>query len=218
MTTEELAYAVLEDMQARLQNPIIGMVNRHSVAESLFSAGAFNSSNGRVVQDLANRINKVGRDAIALLERWDLVESADDMNGRNGYVVLTEKGKATTERTDFERIRVRGLLREEMLHPRLRRQIYGYFAANDLGTAVFEAFKTVEIEVRAAGGFAEKEIGKTLMFKAFAVGGPLARPSDDKSDCDALGGLFAGALHKFRTLGRIRDARSRRMFWKLSKS
>src|SRR5262245_10394936 len=101
MTIEEVAYALLEDMQARLQDPIASMVHRHSVGVSLFSVGAFHSSNGRVVRDLANRINKVGRDAIALLEKWDLAEPADDMNGRNGYVVLTEKGKVTTERKDF---------------------------------------------------------------------------------------------------------------------
>jgi|SRR5277367_179419 hypothetical protein len=89
----------------------------------------------------------------------------------------------TTEQTDFERIRVRGLLREEMLHPRLKGQIYGYFVADALGTAVFEVFKTVEIEVREAGGYAEREFGKTLMFKAFALGGPLAKSGDDKSDC-----------------------------------
>jgi len=71
------------------------------------------------VHDLANRINRVGRDAFALLEKWELAEPADDMNGRNGYVVQTDKGKSATERTDFERIRVRGLLREEMLHLRL---------------------------------------------------------------------------------------------------
>ena len=111
MTKEELAYALLEDMQARLQNPVNGMANRHSVGESLFSAGVFHSTNGNTVRDLANRINKGGRDAFALLEKWDLAEPADDMNGRNGYVILTDKGKSTTERTDFERIRVRGLLK-----------------------------------------------------------------------------------------------------------
>jgi hypothetical protein len=66
----------------------------------------------------------------------------------------------------------------------------------------------VEIEVRDAGGYPEKEIGKTLMFKAFAPGGPLAKASDDKSDCDALAGLFAGALNRFRNPG----AHTRRTF------
>jgi len=37
--------------------------------------------------------------------------------------------------------------------PRLQGQIYRYFAPDDLGTPVFEAFKAVEIEVRAAGGY-----------------------------------------------------------------
>jgi len=36
MTKEELAYALSEDMQARLQSPTNGMANRHSVGESLF--------------------------------------------------------------------------------------------------------------------------------------------------------------------------------------
>jgi uncharacterized protein (TIGR02391 family) len=201
MTQEELAYALLEDMQARLENPVNGMVNRHHVGTNLFSVGAFHSNSGNSVRDLANRIDKLGRDALALLEKWDLAEPADDMNGRNGYVVLTEKGKGTTERTDFERVRVRGLLREEMLHPRLHGKIYDYFAADDFGTAVFEAFKTVEIEVRAAGGYDEKNFGKTLMFKAFAPNGRLTRPADDKTDCEALAGLFAGALSRFRNKG-----------------
>jgi uncharacterized protein (TIGR02391 family) len=209
MTKEELAYALLEDMQGRLQNPINGMANREHTGTNLFSTGAFHHpGNGNTVRDLTTRINKVGRDAFALLEKWDLAEPADDMNGRNGYVVLTDKGKSTTERTDFERIRVRGLLREEMLHPRLHGQIYGYFTADDLGTAVFEAFKTVEIEVREAGGYSAKEIGKTLMFKAFALGGPLAKAGDDKGDCEALAGLFAGALNRFRNPG----AHTRRTF------
>jgi uncharacterized protein (TIGR02391 family) len=95
-----------------------------------------------------------------------------------------------------------------MLHPRLQGQIYGYFAADDLGTAVFEAFKAVEIEVRAAGGYDEKQHGKELMGRAFAIGGPLVKPSDDKSDREALSGLFVGALNRFRNPG----AHTRRTF------
>jgi hypothetical protein len=95
-------------------------------------------------------------------------------------MVLTEKGKATKARTDFERIRVRGFLREEMLHPLLRGRIFNYFAGDDLGTAVFEAFKTVEIEVRGADHYSEKEIGKTLMCKAFAPKGPLTKARTTK--------------------------------------
>jgi uncharacterized protein (TIGR02391 family) len=189
------------------------MANRNSLAESLFPVPALFSWEGRngIKYELWNPINKAGRDAFALLERWELIEPADDKlpfwpdprqgSDMNGRMVLTEKGKATTERTDFERIRIRGFLREEMLHPLLQGKVYSYFADNDLGTAVFEAFKTVEIEVRGAGHYAEKEVGKTLMFKAFALGGPLAKSGDDKTDCETLAGLFAGALSRFRNRG-----------------
>jgi hypothetical protein len=49
MTKEELAYALLEDMQARLEQPINGMLNRHHVGTNLFSVGAFYSSDGSAV-------------------------------------------------------------------------------------------------------------------------------------------------------------------------
>jgi len=55
--------------------------------------------------------------------------------------------------------------------------------------------------VRGAGNYPEKEIGKTLMFKAFAPKGPLTRPLDDKADCEALAELFAGSLSRFRNPG-----------------
>jgi uncharacterized protein (TIGR02391 family) len=88
-----------------------------------------------------------------------------------------------------------------MLHPLLRGRIFNYFVGDDLGTAVFEAFKTVEIEVRGAGHYSEKEIGKTLMCKAFAPKGPLTKAQEDKSDCEALAGLFASSLSRFRNPG-----------------
>jgi hypothetical protein len=47
----------------------------------------------------------------------------------------------------------------------------------------------------------EKEVGKTLMCMAFALKGPLSRPQDDKTDCDALTGLLAGSLSRFRNPG-----------------
>jgi hypothetical protein len=69
-------------------------INRHHVEDNLFSIA---------VHDLAPRITKPGREALALLEKWDLAEPADGINGMNGYMVLTDEGKVTTERTDFER-------------------------------------------------------------------------------------------------------------------
>lgn len=115
LTPDELSWALLEDMQAREHDPIAGMANHDLLANS-FTPFSFRPNPQQ--HEVVNRINKVGRNGFALLERWDLIEPADDMNGRNGYVVLTTKGRGTTERTDFERVRMRGLLRAETSRPR----------------------------------------------------------------------------------------------------
>ena len=174
LTPDELAWALLEDMQARLSDPIAGMANREHLAGSLHPFG-FQPNPQQ--HDVINRLNRAGRNALALLERRELIEPADDMNGRNGYVVLTPKGKGTTERTDFERVRVRGLLKAEMLHPLLRGKPYGDFTADHLDAAVLEAFKTVEIEVRAAAQ-RPKRTRKRSDVSRFAVDGPLSKSGE----------------------------------------
>jgi uncharacterized protein (TIGR02391 family) len=207
LTPEELAYGLLEDMQAREHDPTSGMALRESLGAALVTPGIFNSIRQNP-RELRTSLDKAGRDAYALLERWGLIEAAEGINGRHGYVVLTAKGRATTELVDFERVRIRGLLKQEMLHSSLRGKAHSDFAADELDAAVLEAFKTVEIEVRTAAGLPEKEYGRSLMGRAFAVGGPLSLPADTKSDCDALAGLFAGALSRFRNPG----AHARRTF------
>jgi uncharacterized protein (TIGR02391 family) len=205
LTPDELAWALLEDMQAREHDPIAGMANRDLLANSFTP---FSLPPNPQQHEVMNRINKAGRNGFALLERWDLIEPADDMNGRNGYVVLTTNGRGTTERTDFERVRVRGLLRAELLHPLLRGKPYDDFVADHLDAAVLEAFKTVEIEVRAAATRPNSEHGKELMFRVFAMNGPLFKAGETKAECEALVGLFAGALARFRNPG----AHTRRSF------
>jgi uncharacterized protein (TIGR02391 family) len=207
LTPAELAYALLEDMQAREQDQNGGMAMRNSLGAALVTPTFFNSIRQNP-RELQTRLDKVGRDAYASLERCGLIEAHQGVNGMNGYMLLTPKGRSTTELVDFERVRVRGLLRQEMLHPTLRGKVYSDFAADELDSAILEAFKTVEIEVRNAAGLSDNEHGKTMMCKAFALGGKLSASGDTKADCEALVGLFVGALNRFRNPG----AHTRRTF------
>ena len=69
--------------------------------------------------------------------------------------------------------------------------------------AVFKAFNAVEIGVRAAGGYANTDIGVPLMRKAFhADTGPLTRLSDPPAGRQALSDLFAGAIGSYKNRGR----------------
>jgi uncharacterized protein (TIGR02391 family) len=200
LTPDELARALLEDMQARDQDPTGGMAMRNSLGAALVTPAIFNSIRQNP-RDLQTKLDKAGRDAYALLERCGLIEADVGINGMNGYMLLTPKGRTITELVDFERVRVRGLLRQEMLHSSLQGKAYSDFAADELDAAVLDAFKTVEIEVRKAAGLSEREHGKPMICKAFALGGKLSAPGDTKADSEALSGLFVGALNRFRNPG-----------------
>jgi hypothetical protein len=84
MTQEELAYALLEDMQARLANPIYGMANQHHVGTNLFSKGRFTQV--RQHRARSRRAHQQGRpERLHSARKWVLAEPADDMNGGSAY-------------------------------------------------------------------------------------------------------------------------------------
>jgi uncharacterized protein (TIGR02391 family) len=65
-------------------------------------------------------------------------------------------------------------------------------------TAVFKAFRTVEIAVRDAAGFGNEKIGVPLMNAAFGEAGPLRDPEAEKGEAEATRALFAGAIGAFK--------------------
>ncbi len=91
------------------------------------------------------------------MESWELIGPAAGMNGKNGYIVLTEKGLKTDPQVDFEGLRQRRLLVAEMLHPALRADVHADFLAGKFGKAVFGAFKIVEMQVRKASRLTESD-------------------------------------------------------------
>ena len=73
------------------------------------------------------------------------------------------------------------------------------FVRGEYDTAVFQAFKEVEIAVREAGEYQNADYGTGLMRRAFHVdNGPLTDASDEKAERQALGDLFAGAIGSYK--------------------
>ena len=69
------------------------------------------------------------------------------------------------------------------------------FLRGDYDTAVFQAFKEVEIAVRKAGHYNDTDIGVALMRKAFNVDdGNLTDPNQQSGEKESLTHLFAGAI------------------------
>lgn len=88
---------------------------------------------------------------------------------------------------------------KSLLHPSIADEVWLDIIREDLETAVFKAFRAVEIAVREAGKFADTEIGVDLMRKAFDVNtGPLTDQQQPAAERLALAHLFAGAIGSYK--------------------
>jgi uncharacterized protein (TIGR02391 family) len=92
------------------------------------------------------------------------------------------------------------MLPKQLLHPGIAQKVWAEFMRGDYDTAVFQAFKEVEVAVREAGGFGPNDLGADLMRKAFQeVSGPLTDQGNPvMSEKQALSHLFAGAIGLYK--------------------
>jgi len=97
-------------------------------------------------------------------------------------------------------------LPSEGLDPVLVRKVKQAFIRGDYDTAVFQAFKEVEVRVRKKAGLSNKDFGVLLMRKAFGPpSAPLVNKEADAGEQTARMELFAGALGTFKNPSSHRD-------------
>jgi len=152
-------------------------------------------------------LNTKGREdnvAKALIEAWiwlereGLLAPQTDAHGGD-WVYITRRGAALKNRSGIEAYRRTNLLPKQLLHPSISVKIWNTFLRGDYDTAVFQAFKEVEVAVRAASGLKPGDIGVTLMRKAFnPQNGPLSDMNEQDSEREALSNLFAGAIGSYK--------------------
>ena len=92
---------------------------------------------------------------------------------------------------------------KELLHRLLIEKSWPIFLRGEYDTAVFQAFKELEVAVRQVGGYTNTDIGKDLMRKAFrpsneSPAGPLTDASEPPEEQKSLQELFAGAFGRMR--------------------
>ncbi|MSO21004.1 MAG: TIGR02391 family protein [Acidobacteria bacterium] len=145
----------------------------------------------------------------ALMEAWDwlanegfLAMRGDD-HSRSG-VFVTRRGQRLKSREDFAAYLKANLLPKGQLHPLLASKVYPAFLRGDYDTAIFQAFKEVEVAVRQAGKFPHDLVGDKLMRAAFATAensqpvGPLTDTQLPLGEQKALAHLFVGAFGVYR--------------------
>jgi uncharacterized protein (TIGR02391 family) len=116
-----------------------------------------------------------------------------------GWYVVSRRGRTLKGKADFATYRSASRLPRDLLHPKLQEDPWLNFIRGKFDTAVFEAFREVEVVVREAGGFGPSDIGADLMRKAFdPAKGPLTRQSDERGEREGLSHLFAGAISSYK--------------------
>jgi uncharacterized protein (TIGR02391 family) len=199
----ELERALLNAMAERAADKMGGRVNRHLLAAEVIQQFRMSNPNRSVHQGrpVEEQIERNFRIAVQGLEEKRLIEPAPGMQGAEGDIRLTAEGiEAANEPLNFDIVRARSMLQPEMLHPKLRGKPYDDFARGHPTSAIQEAYKIVEIEVKAAAPQLQHiTSGVQLVEQAFE---PTKGPLTDRAESDnmrkALPRLFAGAMGRFR--------------------
>lgn len=138
----------------------------------------------------------------ALMEAWVWLKREGFLAPRPGegeWQFVTRRGARMRSASDVKAYRHQNLLPRAQLHPRIAQKVWSAFLRGDYDTAVFQAFKEVEVAVREASGLAADVIGMDLMRKAFRPqAGPLTDTLAPSGEQDALCALFAGAIGSYK--------------------
>ena len=121
------------------------------------------------------------------------------INGGNGYMNLSRRAKIILQSGTFKTYAKSLAFPKSLLHPQIADEVWLDVVRGDLQTAVFKAFKVVEIAVRTVGKYPSTEVGVMLMRKAFDVkNGPLTDMTQPEAEREALAHLFAGAIGSYK--------------------
>jgi uncharacterized protein (TIGR02391 family) len=120
-------------------------------------------------------------------------------NGNNGWMAFGRRAAALRDPDAFENFARNVAFPRSLLHASIANTVWLDLARGDFETAVFKAFKAVEIAVRDAGKFTATDIGTELMRKAFnPTNGPLTNQQHPLAEREALAHLFAGAIGSYK--------------------
>ncbi len=177
-------------------------VNRYNIiGRGSFRLAGYAESQTETIKAVADILSE----GWAWLEREGLVAPDPDQTGRDS-VFVTRRGEQLAAQTDPGTYLRGQLLPAQRLDPVLAEKVSHLFLRGDYDSAVFQAFKEVEVRVRKAAGMPNTSLGTQLMFDAFKLpDGPLCAVAQPKSEQEAMRNLFAGAVGLFKNPSSHRD-------------
>lgn len=185
---EELAGVVLEFLNS-LNDPTSQFLNSHNFSLPNTVEGYPRAKWDEILRALM--------EGWAWLEREGLIAPTPGRLNGNG-VFITRRGRKIQDRTGFQSYRNSDLLPKKMLHPVIAQKVWSTFIRGEYDTAVFQAFKEVEVAVRDKGRYQPTDIGVPLMRKAFSNTGSLTDQSLPIAEQESLQHLFAGSIGLYK--------------------
>lgn len=143
----------------------------------------------------------------ALMEAWGWLRGegflVESVSSSPGWFFVSKRGKRLKSRENFAAYLKVGLLPNGQLHPLVASKVYPAFLRGEYDTAVFQAFREVEIAVRDAFGFPDEAVGTGLMRDAFrpagkTASGPLTDAQLPVAEREGMASLFAGAIGLYK--------------------
>jgi hypothetical protein len=137
---------------------------------------------------------------MALKEAWGWLQSAGLLVPEDNWCFLSRRARKLTNLDEFRNYQNARLLPKEQIHPLIAARVYPAFLRGEYDTAIFQAFREVEIAVRDAAKISQDTTGKTVMTEAFRVSppGPLTDQSIPNAEQQAMLSLFCGAIGFYR--------------------
>lgn len=186
-----------------LAGPLLEVMNALAKANSFtLHRGNFTMENNDVVtrgyppergQEIARRV----------AEAWGWLEgngmiATQPGNASADLFFVTRLGQRAATAAGLAEYRKALELPKERLHPAIAERCFGDFIRGRFDTAVFEAYKALEVAIRDASGLKDL-LGTKLARKAFEPGtGKLIDATADSGEQQALSDLMAGALGSYK--------------------
>lgn len=181
------------------------------VLEALMSAGAME----RGVWNRRNFCMQVSREyaehgqspderiGVACSSAWAWLEAngfiARHPEQDNEWYLPTRWGESLRNHQDLRQFMTSEQLPEVFLHPDLLQHVRPLFFQSRFETAVFEAFKTLEVAIRNTSRLGHDLVGVQLASRAFhPEDGPLTDMQAEKGERVALMNLMTGALGSYK--------------------
>jgi uncharacterized protein (TIGR02391 family) len=194
LEVEELAGVLLVQLSScwpRSGDSVVqnGLASLHNFARNLESYPEYAARQSEVNQALLEAWNWLTREGF-------LVQAAT----QSGWFFLSRRAQGLKSQADFNAYRKANLLPKGQLHPVVASKVYAAFLRGEYDTAVFQAFREIEVAVRRAGGFPDDLVGTKLMREAFrsSPAGPLTDTSLPLAEQEAMSNLFAGAIGLYK--------------------